>query len=137
MTMEFQLNFPLRRRFQTTDVGIVIPCSLERNGIIVDTSAKVDLGAEYCLFNRDLAESLQIEVEDGFPISLSTLAGSFTGFAHTVVLNTFDFQFESTVLFNPAYDAGRNILGRIGWLNNLNLGLTMDDEMIYLGPAYQ
>lgn len=137
MTTEFQLSFPIRRRFQTTDVGIVIPCSLERNGIIVELYAKVDPGAEYCLFNQDVAERLQIEIEDGFPVPLSTLAGTFTAYAHTIVLNTFDFQFESTVLFNPAYDAGRNILGRVGWLNNLHLGLTMDDEMIYLGPAYQ
>lgn len=137
MTTEFQLSFPIRRRFQATDIGIVIPCSLERNGIIVDLDAKVDPGAEYCLFKREVAESLQIEVEDGFPVPLSTLAGTLTGFAHTVVLKTFELQFESTVLFNPAYDAGRNILGRIGWLNNLHLGLTMDDEMIYLGPAYR
>ncbi|MEP7342884.1 MAG: hypothetical protein ABI977_34465 [Acidobacteriota bacterium] len=135
--MEFQLSFPIRRRFQTTEVGILIPCSLERNGIIMDFKAKVDLGSEYCLFQREVADELEIEVEDGVPVRLGTLAGSLTAFAHTVVVNTFELEFESTVLFNPAYGTNRNILGRIGWLNNLHFGLTMDDEMIYLGPAYR
>ena len=134
--MEFQLNFPIRRRFESTDVGISIPCSLRRNEITVDFKAKVDPGSEYCLFRREVADELNIEVEDGLPVRLGTLAGSLIGFAHTVVINTFELEFESTVLFNPAYGTNRDILGRIGWLNNLHFGLTMDDEMIYLGPAY-
>jgi len=134
--MEFLLSFPIRHRFQTTEVGILIPCSLGRNGTVVDFYAKVDSGSEYCLFQRELAEALQIKVEDGFPVRLATLAGSLTVFAHTVVISTFGLEFESTVLFNPAGGTNRNILGRTGWLNNLHLGLTMDDEMIYLGPAY-
>ena len=67
---------------------------------------------------------------------LNTLAGNFTAHAHTVTLNTFEIYFESTVLFTLGYGTNRNILGRRGWLNNLHLGLTMDDEMIYLSPAY-
>ncbi len=134
--MEFQLSFPIRRHFLTTEVGILIPCSLERNGAVVDLYAKVDPGSEYCLFRREIAEDLQIEVEEGFSVSLTTLAGSFTAYAHTVMLETYWIQFESVVLFNPTRNTNRNILGRIGWLNNLHLGLTMDDETIYLGPAY-
>lgn len=134
--MEFELSFPVRRRFLTTEVGIQIPCSLMRNDAVVSLYAKVDPGSEYCLFRREIAEDLQIEVEDGFPVGLSTLAGSFTAYAHTVVVETYGIQFESVVLFNPARNTNRNILGRVGWLNHLHLGLTMDDEMIYLGPAY-
>lgn len=99
-------------------------------------TAKVDTGSEYCLFQRELAEELGIEVEAGFPVELGTLAGSFTGYAHTVILSTFEISFESIVLFSPSERTKRNILGRVGWLNNLHLGLTMDDEMIYLGPAF-
>ncbi len=135
--MPYQLDFPIQYHFESNKTGILIPCLLTRNGCRVTLEAKVDPGSEYCLFRREIAESLQIEVEDGVPVPLSTLAGSLIGLAHTVVLNTFDLQFESTVLFNPARNAGRNILGRVGWLNNLHLGLTMDDEMIYLAPAYQ
>ena len=81
----------------------MIPCKLERNGIVANFEAKVDPGSEYCLFQREVADDLQIEVEDGVPVRLGTLAGSLTAFAHTAVISTFELEFESTVLFNPAY----------------------------------
>ncbi|MEK7834384.1 MAG: hypothetical protein AAB401_25070 [Acidobacteriota bacterium] len=134
--MEFQLNFPIRRHFRTSETGIVIPCTLWSGNLVTDSHAKVDSGSEYCLFQREVAEELQIEVENGFPVGLNTLTGSLTCYAHTVLLGTFGIQFESVVLFHPGRNTSRNILGRIGWLNNLHLGLTMDDDMIYLGPAF-
>lgn len=134
--MPYQLTFPVRQKFRTTAVGITIPFSVERNGIAVHGYGKLDNGSEYCLFQREVADELGIEIEDGLPVRLNTLTGSFTGYGHTVVLTTFEIHFESFVLFSPAYGTSRNILGRVGWLNNLHLGLTMDDEMIYLGPTY-
>lgn len=134
--MIHQLAFSTKQPFRTTQTGITIPFSLSRNALTVFGRAKVDTGSEYCLFQRELAEELQITVEDGFPVKLGTLAGSFTSYAHTILLETFEFQFESVVLFNPADGTNRNILGRTGWLNNLHLGLTMNDETIYLSPAY-
>lgn len=133
--MEFHLNFPIRHHFHSSEKGIVIPCSLWRGGGVADLYAKVDSGSEYCLFQREVAEELQIEVESGFPVKLNTLTGLFTGYAHTVLLDTLGVQFESVVVFHPGYNTSRNILGRVGWLNNLHLGLTMDDDMIYLAPA--
>ncbi len=43
---------------------------------------------------------------------------------------------DAAFLFAAGYDTKRNLLGYTGWLNNLHLALTMDDEMIYLNPAY-
>lgn len=134
--MSLHLDFSVRYRFRTTYAWIVIPCLVEQNGLVANFEAKVDTDSEYCLLRRELAEELFINVEDGLPVPLHTLAGSFTAYAHTVVLTTSDIQFESTVLFNAAAGVDRNILGRTGWLNNLHLGLTMDDETIYLRPAY-
>jgi hypothetical protein len=98
--------------------------------------ARVDPGGEYCIFQRELADELGIDVLEGPPVRISTLAGGFTAYAHTVVLTTFGIHFESTVLFMAGFGVPRNILGRIGWLNALHLGLTMDDEMIYLKPTH-
>lgn len=135
--MAHQLSFPIARPFKTADIGITIPFSMSSGNLKVSGTAKVDTGSEFCLFQRELAEELGIDVQTGFPVKLGTLAGSFTGYAHTVILTTFEISFESIVLFSPIERTNRNILGRIGWLNNLHLGLTMDDEMIYLSPAYQ
>ncbi len=134
--MSHQLAFLIQRPFRVTQTGITIPFELERDNRVVGGSAKVDTGSEFCLFQRELAEELEIEVEAGQLIPLSTLTGIFTAYAHTVTLNTFGIAFESMVLFSPAYETNRNILGRIGWLDNLHLALTMNNEMIYLNPAY-
>ncbi len=133
--MANQLEFEIKRPFESLPSGISIPFELTQNNLLVSGKAKVDTGSEYCLFQRELAEGLEINVESGVRIPLSTLAGSFHAYAHTVTLNTFGIIFESTVLFLPNHGTTRNILGRKGWLNNLHLALTMDDEMIYLRPA--
>lgn len=130
--MATQLIFPVSHRFETTDAGLVIPCMLERNAVQAKLYAKVDPGSEYCVFTRELADELGIEVLDGLPVRLSTLTGVFTANAHWVTLHTLGIRVESFVLFHPAYGADRNILGRRGWLNNLHMALTMDDEMIHL-----
>jgi predicted aspartyl protease len=134
--MAYQLGFPLRYHFKTTDVGIAVPFSLRLNEWAVSGEAKIDTGSEFCFFQRELADRLRIEVEDGYPIRLGTLAGTITAYAHTVELDTLGIRFESLVLFTSAYETTRSILGRRGWLENLHLALTMDDEMLYLRPAY-
>jgi len=114
--MSHQLTFSIKNFFRTTKVGIAIPVSLERNNLSTFREAKIDTGSQYCLFQREIADDLEIEVQDGYPFYLTTLAGNFTAYAHTVVLDTFGIRFESTVMFLPAYGTTRNILGRKGWL---------------------
>ncbi len=130
--MTTQLHFSVSRRFKTTALGIIIPCALELNGRLSRFEAKVDPGSEYCLFSRESADDLGIDVLDGPPVRLSTLAGGLTANAHWVTLHTLGISFESLVLFHPAYGTDRNLLGRRGWLNNLHMALTMDDEIIHL-----
>lgn len=135
--MSYQLNFAQRHHFRTTDIGITIPVTLKRNELIALCQAKVDTGCDYCIFQQEIATQLDIDVMDGEPIKLATLAGTVAAYAHTIELETLGVSFESTVLFSAAPRLPRNILGRIGWLNNLHLALTMNDEMIYLNPAYR
>lgn len=134
--MSYQLSFAQRYHFQTTDIGITIPVSLKRNDLIALCQAKVDTGCDYCIFQQEIADQLDIDVVTGTPIKMRTLAGTFAAYAHTIELHTLGISFESTVLFSASSRLPRNILGRIGWLDNLHLALTMNDEMIYLNPAY-
>jgi hypothetical protein len=63
--MSHQLAFLIKRPFQVTQTGITIPFELERENRVVGGNAKVDTGSEFCLFQRELAEELEISVEDG------------------------------------------------------------------------
>ena len=130
--MARQLSFPVSYYFKMTETGIEIPFALELNGKRVDANAKVDPGSKYCLFRRELGEDLGIDVLSGTKTMLSTLTGTFSAYGHWVTLHTLKLEFDSFVLFHSEYEVSRNLLGRVGWLNNTHFALTMDDEMIHL-----
>ena len=89
-------------------------------------------GAEVCLFQREIAESLEIDVESGFREKFSTLAGGITAYAHEVELETLGLRFQSYVYFAESYAIQRNLLGRQGWLQLVTLGLNDYKSELYL-----
>lgn len=65
---------------------------------------------------------------------METLTGVFKTYGHEVNLNTLDLVFAVTVYFAADYGLSRNLLGRNGWLQQVNLGLCDYDEMLYISP---
>ena len=57
--------------------GITVPIKLHANNRFVSLVAKVDTGADYCLFERDLGERLGLDVESGPKRSFRTMSGRF------------------------------------------------------------
>lgn len=94
--------------------------------------AKVDTGAQYCLFKREHGEQLGLDLEAGVSITLDSLGGPLEAFGHEVTIQTFDMTFRSLVYFGKYPGLRRNILGRIGWLRNIALGIVDYDALIYL-----
>ncbi len=64
--------------------GITIPTVLGYGNRIVTATAKIDTGAEYCLFDRDYGERLGLTIEEGLPLSLETLTGTLGAFGHEI-----------------------------------------------------
>lgn len=129
-----QLSFPLRYQFTRTKDGLMIPVSLSSGLLYEQTMAKVDTGAEHCLFRREIAEMLTLDVESGLPKTFRTLTGTLAAFGHDVTLQSFGFTIQSHVYFAKAYDLPRNLLGSIGWLQHFKLGLVDYEELLYLAP---
>jgi predicted aspartyl protease len=92
----------------------------------------VDTGAEYCLFDRGIADALGIDVESGMPLSLATVNGEFEAYGHELTLTVFDIEVDAVVYFFESPVMTRNVLGRNGWLNRVRLGLVDHDALIYL-----
>lgn len=130
--MAHQLNFKLRYRYQTTKDGISIPTVLTVGDRSIECDAKLDPGAQYCVFQRRLADALGLDLESGHFMRMGALVGEFTSYGHEVTLQTFDFVSDSMVYFAAEYDIPRNLLGRHGWLQMLRLGLIDYDETLYL-----
>jgi len=126
------LSFRERHAYRSSDPGVSIPFSLSSGKETVRSSAKVDTGAEYCLFDRGLAEALLIEVERGAPLDFSTVAGGFRAYGHELTLTVLSLEVHALVYFyeNPSFT--RNVLGRNGWLDRVRLGLVDYDSAVYL-----
>lgn len=130
--MAHQISFKEIYQYKSSKAGITIPTTLLANNVTVECSAKIDTGAEYCLFKRDYANRLQLDLESGHPVVMETLTGSFVAYGHEVTLMTFDLAFDVTVYFAADENIRRNLLGRNGWLNLVLFGLNAYNEVLYL-----
>ena len=94
--------------------------------------AKIDTGAEYCLFQRAYADRLGLSVETGHRMALSTLTGQLIVWGHEVTLQTCHLSYNTIVYFAEDYGIGRNLLGRREWLQQVRLAIIDHDEEIYI-----
>jgi len=127
------LTFLSTYTYSSSASGIEIPISL-RVGTerAVRLLAKVDTGASFCIFQRDYAEQLGIEVESGIHERVTTAAGSFDAYGHRLMLSCLDWEFETTVYFAAPPDFPRNVVGRTGWLQHFRLAVIDHDLILHL-----
>lgn len=127
------LNFNAQYAYDQTPFGIEIPVVLLVGDLEVRLNAKVDTGAQYCIFQRDYADQLGIVVESGIEIKIWTAGGtSFTVYGHEVRMSCLDWEIDTTVYFAEALGFNRNVVGRTGWLQQFRFGLIDSDSTLYL-----
>jgi hypothetical protein len=133
--MPYRLTFDHRHEYESDEhQTISVPLQLSANGIQVRLAAKLDTGADYCLFDRKWADLLGLEVESGMRRSFRGLGGRFEAFEHEIAIKTFDLEFSSHVYFTSEPDVARDIVGRNGWLDRFRLAITHYDREIFLSP---
>jgi len=130
--MSFQLSFTRRETFNSLALGISLETTLRFGELFINCDAKIDTGAEVCLFQRAIGEALQIPIEDGLKKRLETLTGVLTAYGHQVVLETLGLQLQTIVYFAASDEVKRNLLGRQGWLRLIRLGIVDYDSELYL-----
>lgn len=128
--MTHQLTFASVYDYGTE--AIIVPVELQLADQTVRTDAYVDTGATFCVFKRELGTALEIDVERGTPLLLSTVTGTFEAYGHMLTLKTFDYSFDVTVYFAAHEGLTRNVLGRRGWLDQVRLGLLEYESKLYL-----
>jgi hypothetical protein len=111
--------------------GIQVPVELALNGRTVRFPAKVDTGADFCIFQREYAEQLGIDVESGHHTRVSTAISSFDVYGHELTMSCFEWQFDLTVYF-PSIKIRRNVLGRAGWIQNFKLAIIAHDSLLHI-----
>jgi hypothetical protein len=132
--MAYQLTFHLQHAYNSLASGIQIQVALKLGEDVVFTEAKVDPGAQVCLFRREQGEMLGLEIENGHRIMLEGIAGTLVAYGHSVTVHTLGLEFDSIVYFAESYGLRRNLLGREGWLQKIRLVIVDYDSTIYLSP---
>jgi hypothetical protein len=127
------LTFLSKYNYSRSVAGIEVPISLRVDHVrSVRLLAKVDTGASFCIFQRNYAEQLGIDVESGVRQTVRTPTGRFEVYGHILKLSCLDWEFETTVYFAATLDYSRNVVGRSGWLQNFRLALVDHDSMLFL-----
>ena len=130
--MAAQLTFTEEFVYDDDPSGITIPVMLSYGSTDILVSAKVDTGAQVCLFSHEDGLKLGIPVEQGCFAILSGLGGSIEAFGHEVTIQTGEMAFYSLAFFAKYPGLPRNILGREGWLRNLRMAVIDYDNLLYL-----
>jgi hypothetical protein len=130
--MTRQLVFSEEFQYPDDPSGITIPVTLSHGERTLRVAAKVDTGAQVCLFAHEVGLRLGLAVDEGTPIVLSSISGSVSAFGHDVVLQTGALAFETRVYFAKYPGLPRNVVGRQGWLRNLRMAVIDYDGLLYL-----
>lgn len=126
------LAFQRLIEYDAGKTGITIPVELKFISETVEVVAKIDTGSTNCIFTRNIGEKLGLDIESGLPQRIGTATGSFLTFEHRVTLSIFDLDFDILACFaeNEAFQL--NVLGRYGFLMQVQIALVDYEGKIYL-----
>ena len=85
--MATQLSFTEEFDYDDDPFGITIPVMLSYGATDILVSAKVDTGAQVCLFSHEDGLKLGIPIEQGLFTKLDSLGGPLEAFGHEVTIH--------------------------------------------------
>ena len=86
MSQQYQLSFRSRILYEQQESGIPLRVVLRAGDEDFECLACIDTGATACLFQREVGESLGLDIEAGLPQRFSTLTGPLSAFGHEVTM---------------------------------------------------
>ena len=126
------LTFNVTHKYVNSSSGIEVPVTVSADTHrSVAFVAKVDTGAECCIFQREYADELELSMEDGERKRFATATGALETRGYLVTLSSLGYDFESLVFFAVEEGLPRNVLGLQGWLEKFRIGLVHYDRSIY------
>lgn len=130
--MSYQLTFARMLAYDAGQPGITLAVTLKSGGEDVPCEAKIDTGSSFCVFARNIAEQLGLDVESGLRRVIGTVTGTFVIYLHEVSLSVAGFELDALIGFAADASFQRNVLGRRGFLEQVVLGLNDYEGKLYL-----
>ncbi len=126
------LEFETLYNYDTLKSGITVLVKMYFSDEYRQLNAKIDTGAENCIFERKHGERLGIEIESGEEQIFSTANSHFVTYKHELNLVVLGIQTTSYVYFAKEESFTRNVLGRSGWLDRVKFGLIDYEGKLFL-----
>ncbi len=130
--MSYQHSFEKFLFYDSGKSGISVPVILRLGSLAAYADAKLDTGASHCIFQRTFGEELGLDIESGYKLTISTANGVFTAYGHNVTLLVLDYGFDGMVYFAEDEYFSRDVLGRQGFLNRVNVAIFDYQGELYL-----
>ncbi|MDX2267901.1 MAG: hypothetical protein NW208_07335 [Bryobacter sp.] len=129
-----QLTFPVAHKYSDLADSVTVPVTLRVGALQLSLAASIDTGASFCLFGWEVAVDLGLNPEDGIPMSFRTATGRFSALGYDVEIEVLGLATTSVVFFFEDVALDKNVLGRTGWLDRVQLGLVHHDNQLFLAP---
>ena len=113
---------------------ITLELGLFSSTSFVTLDVKLDTGSKYCVLQPSWAAKLDLDLLSGVPQHIRTAAGSFLAYGHELTVVVGDLEWTTTVFFAEPENFPVNVVGRIGFLDHLQIGLVEYEQRLYLGP---
>jgi Aspartyl protease len=128
----YEIVYHHRLAYDVSDGGIALPVIIAANGLTEAVTAAIDTGSTLCVFQREVAESLGVTVEDGIEDYVSAMGTIIRVYGHEATLTVGDLALDLFVYFPDYQNIPRNLLGRQGFLQRLRFGLDDYKGIVYL-----
>jgi hypothetical protein len=98
----------------------------------VAATVKLDTGSSFCVFQRRYGESLGLEIETGELEIIRTATGKFVAYAHEITMTIANLEWNATAYFAADENFPVSVVGRVGFLDRLQIGLVDYRQELYL-----
>jgi len=130
--VSWQITYRHRYAFDPKQPGVTLPVSLFANDRVETTEAAIDTGSTLCVFRREIAEWLNITVEEGIEDHVNAMGTVIRVYGHEVRMVVGEMTLDLFVYFPSFQNIPRNLLGRQGFLQRLRFGLDDYEGFVYL-----
>lgn len=101
-----------------------------------EVGVKLDTGSTFCVFHRQYAEMLGLDVERRTPQRMRAATGTFLAYGHDILISVEGIEWHATVFFAEDEFFPVNVVGRVGFLDRLRIGLVDYEQTLYLSAYH-
>ncbi len=112
----------------------IVPIELKGREL-VSYDAYVDSGAGYSIFHSDVADDLEIKLEDGEKTYITVGDGSqIIVYLHKILVRIAEQEFEATIGFSRHLGIGFNIIGRLDLFDRFKICFDESEGVVEFHP---